>query len=311
VPPAISTGTAALLHNLQKHDGAVRSIAFSADGALLASGSSDRAINVWDVGVGRLLQTLVGHADWINRLDFVGDTHVLASGSHDGSVRLWNADSGQHVQTMEPSFMERLMEVSSVILDVATSPDGRVVASTSGRGVVRLWSCDTYRLQSVLKGHTTYLSSLAYSADNRLLACCDSGDGLDRICIWEWQHQKMISAFNVRAGGITALAFSPDAKVIATSGRDGTVRLWNPLNGELLRTLTGNSAMNAVAFSPDGTRIAAGSANGSLRMWDAQERGLLHSFRVHDGAVQAVAFQPGSDLVATAGADSVVRIWRI
>ena len=66
-----------------------------------------------------------------------------------------------------------------------------------------------------------------------------------------------------------------------------------------------------MAFSADGTLIAAGAANGSLRIWDAQDRGLLHAFKVHEGAVKSIAFRPVSHQIATAGADGKIKVWQL
>lgn len=308
---ATASGGLRLLHTRQKHDGEVRSISFSSDGELFASGSSDRAINVWDSASGRLLRTLTGHSDAVNSVAWLPNRHLLASGGNDGTVRLWNGESGHILHTMEPSFFEHLMEVSSVIRAIAPTGDGSIIASTSGRGVVRLWDTDSGRLSGVLRGHNQHMTSVACSADNRLLASCDSGEGRDRICIWDWQQQKLLLDFAMRGAGISWLVFSPDAQVLASGGADSTVRMWNASNAQGLRILTATAPINSVAFSPDGTLIAAGAANGSLRIWDAQDRGLLHAFKVHEGPVKSVAFRPHSHEISTAGADGTIRMWQM
>jgi WD40 repeat protein len=107
-------------------------------------------------GTGRLLCTLTGHSDAVNSVAWLANRHLLASGGNDGTVRLWNGESGRLIHTMEPSFFEHLMEVSSVIRAIAPTGDGSAVASTSGRGVVRLWDAESGRWWSTQRAQSTH-----------------------------------------------------------------------------------------------------------------------------------------------------------
>src|SRR5262249_13104535 len=83
-----------LLTTMRGHMGPIRSVAFSPDGTLLASGSDDHTVRFWDIPTGSLRRTLHGHTRWVFALAFNPGGEVLASGSEDGSIIFWKVESG-------------------------------------------------------------------------------------------------------------------------------------------------------------------------------------------------------------------------
>ncbi|RMH72250.1 MAG: serine/threonine protein kinase [Cyanobacteria bacterium J007] len=304
---AIAPKTWQPLHQIDAHDGWVWSVAFSPDGQLLASGSSDRTIVFWDPETGQRRRTLKGHSDGVYSVAFSPDGLVLASGSQDKTIVLWNTETGESIRTLGQS----LFGGHSLLVNAVTfSVEGKLLASGSWDGKIILWNWRNGQRLRTLKGHKSWVYSVAFSPDGLLLA---SGSRDGTIVLWNVRTGKERCTLNSNGLLVNTVTFSPDGKLLASGHFDQTIGLWDVETGSRIHTFTGHwGRVNALAFSPDGTTMASAHFENTVVLWDVGQRTIVDILKGHRGRVLTLAFSPDGHKLATASGkeENKIIIWQ-
>ena len=154
--------------------GRIPSLAFSSNGRLIAAGTAEGTVRLWEAQAGTPLTNCQGHANWINSIAFSPSGQMLVSGSDDQTIRLWDVSTGRCLNSLHGH--------TNRVRSVAFSPDGQMLVSGSDDQTIRLWDVSTGRCLNVLHGHTNRVRSVAFSPDGQMLV---SGSDDQTIRLWD------------------------------------------------------------------------------------------------------------------------------
>ncbi|MEO8391734.1 MAG: protein kinase [Chloroflexota bacterium] len=291
------------------HTDGVRTVAFSPDGRLLASGGRDNLILIWNVASGQLVgQALTGHTGWINAIAFSPDGSTLASASEDGTIRLWDVQSARLIG-------QPLTGHTGAVRSVTFSPDGRLLASAGADHTVRLWDVETGAADGqALSEHSDVVWDVVFSPDGKTLA---SASADQTVRLWDVASRKPIGDPLVgHSNWVLSVAFSPNGQLLASGSADNSIILWDVQRHTAIgQPLVGHENwVRSVAFSPDGNHLISGSADQTVKLWNLQtlpQVSLEDTYREHSDAVWDAAFSPDGQSIASAGADDQVLLWRM
>jgi tetratricopeptide (TPR) repeat protein/uncharacterized protein YjiK len=260
----------------------VRSVAFSPDGRMVASGFLYEGIKVWEVDSARKVRSFKGHTSSVNSLAFSPNNAWLASASRDRTLKLWDVEGGRELRTIRGH--------DSEVRGVAFSPDGEWVASASRDLTVRLWRVLTGREVQSFIGHNHCVSSVAFSPDGEWIA---SGSLDKTVRLWEAATGREMQVFEGHLRAVSSIAFSPDGRFLASGGEDKLIKLWDLATGREAQTLTGHrNEVTAITFSPDGELIAAGSLGQTVRIWRVASGRVIKTLWYPEISWNIVAFHP-------------------
>ena len=286
------------------HTAVIQCATFSSDGKILATGSWDSSVKLWNPAAQQRPFILRSNAA-ISSVAFSPDDRILAAGCWDRTVRLWEIDRDQVII---------LKGHASLIKCVAFSPQGDLVASGGDDKTVRLWNTTKMQDHEVLEGHSFGVTGLAISPDGKMIASGGRGDRTLRL--WSTNPPKQMKSHKFGRIGVASVAFFPDGKTLAVgTGAGFKVKLWDIESWKQVETVPESGASpgnSALALSPDGKFLASISKpKGEIAVWNVTEGWKKHTIegpRVHG---KRLAFSPSLNSNILAIARGHVVLWDV
>jgi len=297
------------LHTLSGHTDTVNLVAFSKDGAYLATGSLDATVRVWNAGDGTydLVNHLQGPAEDILWLTWHPKGNILLAGSADCTCWMWSVPKGKEMQCFAGH--------AGAVLCGGFTPDGKLVVTGSEDCAVRVWNPKTGASKLTLKDkqggmdfHSAPITCMDLAADSKNML---TGSADHSVILSNIVSGKMLHRFEAHTDGIEAVGFCACMPLFLSASLDSTVRVWD-LAAQAERGMIQHKDSVVVArWHPSLPILFTGSMDRTVQVVDARDTQCLQLFTGHRDTVLDVVLSPAGDALLTGADDHTSRLFRL
>ncbi|PAX53025.1 nSTAND1 domain-containing NTPase [Brunnivagina elsteri] len=293
----------------------VTSVIFSPDGKFIASGNTDKFINLYSID-GKLVRTFYGHNDFVTNLAFSPDSQILVSGSRDKTIKLWQVDGTKFKN------LKTINAHNGWVNTVTFSPDGKFIASSGEDNLIKLWKVEDGKLIKTFTENKDRIKRIQFTHNGKSLISASSDS---KIKIWNLDG-KELQSFN--SDKVNNINLSHDGKTLVSGSTDGSIifwdlddieknRRWTQINADnscislkcMVLYKAHNSQINDVAISNDGEIIVSSSDDKTVRIWNLNKWSLNKNIKKQNQTIYSIDFNPNNKDFITAGWDGTVNFW--
>ncbi|MEE9351338.1 MAG: WD40 repeat domain-containing protein [Thiotrichaceae bacterium] len=283
----------------------------SPDGNLIATGTVDGYVQLWDAHKKTLKYSLKGRNRSIENISFSPDGQYIIVGDNRGSITIWERNTNNRV------FFINAHKLGSAI--GVMSPDNKFLATASSESsIIKLWDVQTNKAMSKFIGHHGDITDLAYSPDGKFIAS-SAKDGT--IKLWNISNKSIEQSFigSSKTVEFLSLAFSPDGRYLAGGANQGVadkhvIEIWDAQELKHKRTLTLHEApVTALRFSQNGKNIVSGATDGTIKVWTVATGAATHNFITNDEkkAIHSVDFTKDGQNILSVTHDGATNLWSL
>jgi WD40 repeat protein len=287
---------------LTGHGDSIFSVAWNEEAGLIASGSFDCTVKIWERVSGELLKTFEGHSKGVTAVAWSPDqtNPQVVSGSMDKTLKIWDVRTGELLNTLEGH--------SGGIRSVMWDPDRNRIVSGSWDEAIKIWDGDTGGLLATLTGHSAAVLSVAlsYGGDDKIA----SGSFDKTIKIWGSLTGELLATLNGHLWAVNSVSWNRENTKIVSGSEDDTIKIWDAINHELLSTLSGHSdSVTSVAWSHDSSQVLSGSRDKTIKIWDVTSGKQLRTLKAYSNWVTSVCWDSSCNTIVSGSLDRTVILW--
>ncbi|HEX8549099.1 MAG TPA: WD40 repeat domain-containing protein, partial [Cytophagaceae bacterium] len=289
------------------HNGAIKSIATSADGRYVVTGSRDKSAKLWDLNTRRELRTFFGHSYTVNSVQLSSDGKFLATTSSDKTAKVWSVLTGKELYSTLPA--EKFMT------DVAFSPDAKLFICGGYGDSATIYKVDTWEKVKTLAVNSDQGSGVgtnfSFSPDGKWLAVGEDNRTSKIYTTSNWELSKVLAPAEGWCGGCgTFVCFSPDSRYLLKVSSNSKPERYEVISGKLVNTYNKIvEEATSSAYSPDGRTVLA-STKSSIYLWDETTENAKDSLKDIPAFNEVVFNSDGKSLV-TANDNNTASVIRV